>query len=58
MFVLKSLEVASSDGQSISIDLNYRSTLWKYGKQPIDVMPKLVEYADVIMAFIQSANSC
>ncbi len=54
---LEALEVASAMGIQISIDLNYRSSLWKYGKQPIEVMPKLVEYADVIMGNIWSAKT-
>jgi 2-dehydro-3-deoxygluconokinase len=36
----------------VSVDLNYRSTLWQYGKQPFEVMPELVQYCDVIMGNI------
>jgi 2-dehydro-3-deoxygluconokinase len=54
---LEALEVASQKGITISVDLNYRSRLWKYGKEPIDVMPKLVEYSDVVMGNIWSANT-
>ncbi|HEX8356159.1 MAG TPA: sugar kinase [Segetibacter sp.] len=54
---LEALEVASQKGITISVDLNYRSRLWKYGKQPIDVMPQLVEYCDIIMGNIWSANT-
>jgi 2-dehydro-3-deoxygluconokinase len=32
---------------TISCDLNYRSKLWKWGKQPGEVMPDLVQYCDV-----------
>jgi 2-dehydro-3-deoxygluconokinase len=43
------LEVALKKGLTISIDLNYRSRLWQYGKRPVDVMPELVKYCNVIM---------
>ncbi|MBK0383198.1 sugar kinase [Pedobacter sp. SD-b] len=54
---LEALEAASKKGIVISCDLNYRSRLWKYGKEPIEVMPKLIEYCDVVMGNIWSANS-
>jgi 2-dehydro-3-deoxygluconokinase len=54
---LEALEVASKKGITISCDLNYRARLWKYGKEPIEVMPKLAEYCDVLMGNIWSANS-
>jgi 2-dehydro-3-deoxygluconokinase len=54
---LEALEVASKMNITISCDLNYRSRLWKYGKQPIEVMPQLAEYCDVLMGNIWSANT-
>ncbi|EHQ27756.1 sugar kinase [Mucilaginibacter paludis] len=54
---LEALEAASRKKITISVDLNYRSRLWKYGKQPIEIMPKLVEHCDVVMGNIWSANS-
>ncbi|MBA4197073.1 MAG: carbohydrate kinase [Chitinophaga sp.] len=54
---LEAVEAASKKNITISIDLNYRSRLWKYGKQPTEVMPAIVEYCDVIMGNIWSANS-
>ncbi|MBS1529591.1 MAG: sugar kinase [Bacteroidetes bacterium] len=45
----EALRVASEKGIIISIDLNYRSKLWKYGKEPLEVMPKLVQYCDLVM---------
>jgi 2-dehydro-3-deoxygluconokinase len=54
---LEALEAASKKNISISVDLNYRSKLWKYGKQPVDIMPALVKYCDVIMGNIWSANT-
>jgi 2-dehydro-3-deoxygluconokinase len=45
----EALKVASEKGILISIDLNYRSKLWKYGKKPREIMPRLVQYCDLIM---------
>ena len=53
---LEALEAASRKGITISVDLNYRSRLWKYGKEPIEIMPKLIEHCDVVMGNIWSAN--
>ncbi|RKR80926.1 2-dehydro-3-deoxygluconokinase [Mucilaginibacter gracilis] len=54
---LEALEAASRKGITISVDLNYRSRLWKYGKSPIEIMPQLVKHCDVIMGNIWSANT-
>lgn len=54
---LEALEAASRKNITISMDLNYRSRLWKYGKQPVEIMPALVEYCDLIMGNIWSANT-
>ncbi len=48
---------ASAKGITVSVDLNYRAKLWQYGKKPVDVMPELAEYCDVIMGNIWAANS-
>lgn len=54
---LEALEAASRKNITISVDLNYRSRLWKYGKQPVEVMPQLLSYCDVVMGNIWSANT-
>lgn len=54
---LEALEAASRKNIMISVDLNYRSRLWKYGKQPMEVMPALAEHCDVVMGNIWSANT-
>jgi len=53
---LDALQAAKRLGLTISVDLNYRAKLWKYGKLPAQVMPALVAYADVIMGNIWSAR--
>jgi 2-dehydro-3-deoxygluconokinase len=52
----EALEAASRKGITISVDLNYRSKLWKYGKEPIEVMPELAQYCDLIMGNIWAAE--
>src|SRR5699024_2909166 len=51
------LKEASNRGLRISVDMNYRSKLWQYGKAPHEVMPELLAYCDVIMGNIWAANT-
>jgi 2-dehydro-3-deoxygluconokinase len=53
----EALQAASRMEIPVSIDLNYRSKLWQYGKQPGEVMPELVEYCDLVMGNIWAANT-
>lgn len=50
------LQAAQVKGITTSVDLNYRSKLWQYGKEPIQVMPRLLTYCDVIMGNIWAAE--
>jgi 2-dehydro-3-deoxygluconokinase len=43
------LIAASHRNITISVDLNYRAKLWKYGKEPDEIMSKLAQYCDLIM---------
>jgi 2-dehydro-3-deoxygluconokinase len=52
----EALKEASARNISISIDLNYREKLWKYGKEPIDIIPDLVKYCDVVMGNVWAAQ--
>jgi 2-dehydro-3-deoxygluconokinase len=54
---LEAVQEASKRNIKISVDLNYRSRLWKYGKLPVDVMPALVQHCDVVMGNLWSANT-
>lgn len=54
---LEALKAAAKKGITISVDLNYRSRLWKYGKLPVDIMPALVEHCSLVMGNIWSANT-
>lgn len=53
----EALQAASAKNITVSIDLNYRSKLWQYGKNPTDVMPGLFEYCNVAMGNIWAAES-
>lgn len=53
----EALEAASAKGIKISVDLNYRPKLWQYGKKPVDVMPELVKYCNVIMGNLWAVES-
>lgn len=53
---LEVLQAASAKDITISVDLNYRSKLWKYGKAPVEVMPELVKYCDLVMGNVWAAD--
>jgi 2-dehydro-3-deoxygluconokinase len=46
---LRAVKIAKGLRLQISVDLNYRSKLWKYGKHPSEVMTELVENCTVVM---------
>jgi 2-dehydro-3-deoxygluconokinase len=48
----EALQAATDMAITISVDLNYRAKLWQYGLSPVEVMPELVQYCDVIMGNI------
>jgi len=41
---------------TVSTDLNYRKNLWKYGKEPSEVMPDLVAGCDIILGNEEDAE--
>jgi 2-dehydro-3-deoxygluconokinase len=53
----EALQAASGKGITISVDLNYRAKLWKWGRKPVEVMPELVSYCDVVMGNIWAAET-
>jgi len=52
----EALRAASDKGITISVDLNYRAKLWQYGCTPVEVMPGLVEYCDLVMGNLWAAE--
>ncbi|MCU0228125.1 MAG: sugar kinase [Bryobacterales bacterium] len=47
---IEALQTARDLGLQVSVDLNYRKNLWKWGKKAHEVMPQLVRLADVVVA--------
>jgi len=47
---LESVREAKRLGLQVSCDLNYRKNLWRYGKQPAEVMRDLMQHVDVAIA--------
>jgi 2-dehydro-3-deoxygluconokinase len=54
----EALMEASKMGLTISADLNYRPTLWNYGKKAVEVMPNLVQYCDFLLGGIEDSPIC
>lgn len=53
---LEGVKKAQEKGIFVSLDLNYRSKLWKYGKAPVEVMPEIANYCNLIMGNIWAAH--
>jgi len=53
---LEAVQTAKEMGLTVSCDLNYRQKLWKWGKQPGEVMPELVGYCDVAIGNEEDAD--
>jgi 2-dehydro-3-deoxygluconokinase len=55
---LEAAKAAKARGIPVSCDLNYRGSLWKYGKKAAEVMPELVRNIDVSIATESEIRSC
>lgn len=55
---LEAMKAAKAVGATVSIDLNYRKKLWKYGKSAPEVMRELTKYADVVIANEEDIQKC
>jgi 2-dehydro-3-deoxygluconokinase len=53
---LEAVKTAKEMGLTVSCDLNYREKLWKWGKQPNEVMSELMQYADVAIGNEEDAE--
>lgn len=53
---LEMVKAAASMGVKVSLDLNYRAKLWKYGKEPMDIVPQIAEHCHLIMGNVWAAN--
>jgi len=46
------LNVCKKNNIIVSLDTNCRKNLWQYGKSAKDVMPKLLQYTDIVIASV------
>jgi 2-dehydro-3-deoxygluconokinase len=46
---LEAVKAARALGMTVSVDLNYRAKLWKYGRPAPEVMREVVGYADLLV---------
>jgi 2-dehydro-3-deoxygluconokinase len=53
---LEAVQTAQELGLTVSCDLNYRKKLWKWGKQPGEVMAELVSQCDVAIGNEEDAD--
>ncbi len=53
---LEAVKIASQKNINVSLDLNYRSKLWQYGREPVDVLPEIAGYCNLIMGNIWAAE--
>lgn len=47
---VESVRAAEASGLTVSVDLNYRKNLWKYGKAAKEVMPDVVRHCHYVIA--------
>ena len=52
----EAINTAKSKGLTIIADMNYRRTLWDYGKHPSEVMPELLSQCDIITGDIDTID--
>lgn len=52
----EAITIAKEMGVTVSVDLNYRKNLWKYGKPASQIMPKLVSECDIILGNEEDAH--
>ncbi|RME82107.1 MAG: sugar kinase [Caldilineae bacterium] len=53
---LEAVQAARRHGLTISCDLNYRKKLWKWGKEPGEVMQDLVRHCDIAVGNEEDAD--
>lgn len=50
-------KAAKERGITVTFDLNYRAKLWKYGKDPVEIVPLIMPYCDLVMGNVWAANT-
>ncbi len=54
---LTAVKTAHELGLTVSIDLNFRSKLWQYGKKPSEIMPEIMQYCNVVLGDRQTVKN-
>lgn len=54
---LHAVQEAKKRGLTVSMDLNYRKKLWKYGKTAPEIMSQIVKHVDIIIANEEDCQS-
>ena len=54
---IEAAQVAHEMGLTVSVDLNFRKNLWKWGKKAGEVMPDLVKWCDVAIGNEEDADA-
>lgn len=54
---LEAVQTAKRKGILIAADMNYRKTLWQYGKLPQEVMPELLSYCDILSGDVDAIET-
>ncbi len=54
---LEALQAAKERNITISCDLNYRASLWKYGKHPSQIMPELIRYCHLLVGDTETIDT-
>ncbi len=55
---IEAVKAAKEANVTVSVDLNYRKKLWKYGKKAPEIMSEIVKYADVLIANEEDIQKC
>jgi 2-dehydro-3-deoxygluconokinase len=55
---LEAVRAARKAGVRVSVDLNYRKKLWKYGKGAVEVMRPIAANADLLIANEEDIQNC
>ena len=55
---MESVKAAQAMDATVSIDLNFRNNLWKWGKRAHEVMPELLRHADICIANEEDCQKC
>ncbi|MCG8571858.1 MAG: sugar kinase [Spirochaetes bacterium] len=55
---LKAVKAARAKSITVSVDLNYRKKLWKYGKKAPEIMCQVAQFADVLIGNEEDCQKC